>query len=73
MVAEASAGAGLTFVDLTGEFESDYRAHHVRFEFAHDGHWNARAQALAARETCRALRTRLGEARILCTPGGAEP
>ncbi|MET0154250.1 MAG: SGNH/GDSL hydrolase family protein [Candidatus Binatia bacterium] len=71
IAAEASAGAGLTFVDLTSEFERDYRGHHLRFEFPHDGHWNARAQALAAREACRALRTRLGEARIECGGEGS--
>jgi hypothetical protein len=73
MAAEASAGAGLTFVDLTDEFERDYRRHHMRFEFAHDGHWNARAQALAAREACRALRTPLGGARIDCGGEGVRP
>jgi hypothetical protein len=73
MAAEASAVAGLTFVDLTDEFERDYRGHHVRFEFAHDGHWNARAQALAAGEACRALRARLGGARIDCGGEGKGP
>jgi hypothetical protein len=73
IAAEASAAAGLTFIDLTNEFERDYGAHHMRFDFAHDGHWNARAQALAAREACRALRTRLGEARIECDGEGRGP
>src|SRR5262249_17866796 len=69
--AQASSAEGLTFVDLTSEFERDYRSHHVRFEFAHDGHWNARAQELAAREACHALQTRLVAARIDCGGEGA--
>jgi hypothetical protein len=71
IAADASARAGLTFVDLTGEFESDYRDRHARFEFPYDGHWNARAHALAARQACGALCKRLGEARIDCRGGGA--
>jgi lysophospholipase L1-like esterase len=55
IAAEASADAGLTFIDLTPAFERDYRDHHVRFEFPHDGHWNARAHGLAAEEVYRAL------------------
>jgi hypothetical protein len=69
IAADASADAGLTFVDLTGEFESDYRDQHARFEFPYDGHWNARAHALAARQACGALRKRIGEARIGCGGG----
>jgi hypothetical protein len=69
IAADASADAGLTFVDLTGEFEQDYQGQHMRFEFPFDGHWNARAHALAARQACGALRKRLGEARIDCRRG----
>jgi len=55
IAAEASAGAALTFIDLTPTFERDYRDHRVRFEFPHDGHWNPRAHGLAAEEVYRAL------------------
>jgi hypothetical protein len=70
IAADASAEEGLTFVDLTGEFERDYQGQHMRFEFPFDGHWNARAHALAARQACGALLKRLGEARIDCRGGG---
>jgi hypothetical protein len=66
IASEASAAAGLAFVDLTPFFELDYRDHRARFEFPHDGHWNARAHGLAARIVCRVLRERLSERPIQC-------
>jgi hypothetical protein len=55
IVAEESHRVGLQFVDLTSVFEADFRANGVRFEFPSDGHWNARAQDLAAREVEREI------------------
>jgi lysophospholipase L1-like esterase len=55
IASEASAAAGLTFIDLTPAFERDYRDHHERFEFPHDGHWNRRGHGLAADEVYQAL------------------
>jgi hypothetical protein len=72
IAAEASAGAGLTFIDLTREFARDYQDHHIRFEFPHDGHWNARAHGLAAHQVCTTLQTQLEGARIQCTGAPAE-
>jgi SGNH hydrolase-like domain, acetyltransferase AlgX len=66
VAAGAAAEARLPFIDLTGPFERDYRQHGARFEFLHDGHWNARGHELAAREICRALQSDLEHRRILC-------
>jgi lysophospholipase L1-like esterase len=55
IAAEASAASGVQFIDLTTAFEEDYRDHHMRFEFAQDGHWNARGHAVAAEEVYQAL------------------
>ncbi len=39
---------GFTVIDMHPLFEKDYAQHKKPFEFAHDGHWNARAHGLAA-------------------------
>lgn len=62
----ASRAAGLRFIDLTETFERDYRRHAARFEFPYDGHWNARAHELAAREVCGSLDRQLGGKDIHC-------
>ncbi|MGH7819647.1 MAG: hypothetical protein ACREQ9_07735, partial [Candidatus Binatia bacterium] len=66
IAARASAEAGVTLLDLTRDFERDFREHGTRFEFPHDGHWNARAHGIAAEAVCGALEAELGEARIRC-------
>ncbi|MGH2829991.1 MAG: alginate O-acetyltransferase AlgX-related protein [Candidatus Binatia bacterium] len=55
MAAALAADAGIEFVDLTETFRDDYEQYGRRFDFPTDGHWNARAHRLAARELCRAL------------------
>jgi hypothetical protein len=52
---EIASEAGLSFVDLTDVFESDYRQFQQRFEFAADNHWNAHGHEVVAREVYRRL------------------
>ncbi|MBI2962879.1 MAG: SGNH/GDSL hydrolase family protein [Deltaproteobacteria bacterium] len=52
---QAATAAGLPLIDLTPDFERDYRRHRARFEFPHDGHWNARGHRVAAEAVRRSL------------------
>jgi lysophospholipase L1-like esterase len=49
LTAELAARHGLPFVDLHAAFSADWAAHHRRFEFDSDYHWNEYAHAVAAR------------------------
>jgi GDSL-like lipase/acylhydrolase family protein len=49
LTAELAARHGLSFVDLQAVFSADWAAHHRRFEFESDYHWNEYAHAVAAR------------------------
>jgi lysophospholipase L1-like esterase len=49
MCAELAARHGLAFVDLHAAFSADWAAHHRRFEFESDYHWNEYGHAVAAR------------------------
>jgi hypothetical protein len=66
IAAEASAQAGIPFVDMTSSFERDWATHHERFEFASDGHWNARAHRLAAHAVCELVATGFPERNMRC-------
>jgi lysophospholipase L1-like esterase len=39
-------GLDIPFIDMTNTFVADYAAHHHRFEFERNGHWNAYAHQL---------------------------
>ncbi|MCC7046394.1 MAG: SGNH/GDSL hydrolase family protein [Alphaproteobacteria bacterium] len=49
LVAAAARRHGVGFVDLHPLFAVAWQRDHQRFDFPHDGHWNMRGHALAAR------------------------
>jgi lysophospholipase L1-like esterase len=49
MVGAAASRHGVAYIDLHPLFAEAWRRDKQRFEFAHDGHWNARGHELAAR------------------------
>lgn len=52
-------GLDIPFIDMTDTFVADYAAHHHRFEFEHNGHWNAYAHQLVG-ETIADFMTQSG-------------
>ncbi len=46
---DVTAELGLPFIDLQQAFAADWAAHHIRFEFPYDWHWNAHANAIVGR------------------------
>jgi hypothetical protein len=55
IAAEAAAAHGVTFLDLDTAFATDWRANRRPLNFSSDGHWNARAHALAGAAIARFL------------------
>jgi hypothetical protein len=66
IAAAAAARHHIPFVDLDPVFTADWRAHHRRFDFDADSHWNEHGHEVAAAAMAAALRR-------LSHPGGAEP
>ncbi|WP_027175735.1 alginate O-acetyltransferase AlgX-related protein [Desulfovibrio aminophilus] len=56
--AELAARRGIPFLDLHPAFAADFADEHQPFAFPHDGHWNARGHAVAARALAAFLRDR---------------
>jgi hypothetical protein len=59
IAAATAARHHIPFVDLDPVFHADWRAHHRRFDFDADGHWNEHGHEVAAAAIAAALR-RLG-------------
>jgi GDSL-like Lipase/Acylhydrolase family len=66
IAAATAARHHIPFVDLEPVFRADWRAHHRRFDFNADGHWNEHGHQIAAAAIAAAL-SRLSH------QGGAEP
>lgn len=56
VAAAAAKKHGLAFLDLTPAFTADWKAHHQRFSFPADYHWNAYAHHLVAETILQQLR-----------------
>jgi hypothetical protein len=48
IAAEFAAKHQIPFLDLHPRFTADWQAHHRKFEFPSDGHWNASAHEFVA-------------------------
>jgi lysophospholipase L1-like esterase len=55
LTGELAARHGLSFVDLHAVFNADWAAHHRRFEFESDYHWNEYGHAVVARAIARVI------------------
>ncbi|MEZ5853612.1 MAG: GDSL-type esterase/lipase family protein [Hyphomicrobiaceae bacterium] len=75
LAADLTTELDLPFVDLYELFRSDWQAHHRRFEFAYDWHWNERANRLVGEEIARVLQPTLNPlAKQAATPAtGRKP
>jgi lysophospholipase L1-like esterase len=58
LCAELAGRHGLPFVDLHPAFSADWAAHHRRFEFEADYHWNEYGHAVAARAVAQEIAKR---------------
>ncbi|MGE5269804.1 MAG: SGNH/GDSL hydrolase family protein [Thiohalocapsa sp.] len=56
LASAAAARRGIAFVDLEPVFRADWQAHHRRFDFAADSHWNEYGHRVAAAAIAAALR-----------------
>lgn len=48
---------GIPFIDLTDDFQKDYKLHHQRFDFDIDYHWNERGHRIVAKSLTSFLKT----------------
>ncbi len=55
ILAEAASRHGIAFLDLHPRFAADWAAHHRRFDFDADGHWNERGHSVAAAAIARRI------------------
>lgn len=61
MVAHLAGELGIELLDLQQTFRQDFRRHGRRFEFDHDGHWNAYAHRRVAHALHPVVERLLGE------------
>ncbi len=55
-VSQAARELEIPFVDLTADFENDYKMHRQRFDFDIDNHWNEKGHQLVAGALTRFLK-----------------
>ena len=56
ILAVAAANHGVALVDLHSNFSAHWTAHHRRFDFDTDGHWNELGHSLAAAAIAKHIR-----------------